>query len=89
MEMKDRISLIIETRGISKSEFARAIKVAPASVTQMFIDCENLQAYSTDGLLFYNSYITGSFPAIPTGMQTFAITGDIDSVEITPRWYRR
>lgn len=35
MEMKDRISLIIETRGISKSEFARAIKVAPASVTQM------------------------------------------------------
>lgn len=61
----------------------------PSSVTQMFLDCENLQAYSTDGLLFYNSYITGSFPVIPTGMQTFAITGDISSVEITPRWFRR
>lgn len=35
MEMKDRISLIIEKRNIKKSEFARAIKVAPASVTQM------------------------------------------------------
>ena len=35
MEMKDRISLIIEKRGITKSAFARAIKVAPASVTQM------------------------------------------------------
>ena len=58
-------------------------------VASMFIDCENLQAYSTDGLLFYNSYITGSFPVIPTGTQTFAITGDISSVEITPRWYRR
>lgn len=58
-------------------------------VASMFIDCENLQAYSTDGLLFYNSYITGNFPVIPTGTQTFAITGDISSVEITPRWYRR
>ena len=58
-------------------------------VASMFIDCENLQAYSTDGLLFYNSYITGNFPTIPTGTQTFAITGDISSVEITPRWYRR
>lgn len=58
-------------------------------VASMFIDCENLQAYSTDGLLFYNSYITGDFPVIPTGTQTFAITGDISSVEITPRWYRR
>lgn len=58
-------------------------------VASMFIDCENLQAYSTDGLLFYNSYITGSFPVIPTGTQTFAITGDISSVEITPRWFRR
>lgn len=35
MEMKDRISLIIEKRNISKSEFAREIKVSPASVTQM------------------------------------------------------
>lgn len=35
MEMKDRISLIIENRNISKSEFAREIKVSPASVTQM------------------------------------------------------
>lgn len=35
MEMKDRISLIIETRNIKRSAFARAIKVAPASVTQM------------------------------------------------------
>ena len=35
MEMKDRISLIIEKRNVKKSEFARAIKVAPASVTQM------------------------------------------------------
>lgn len=58
-------------------------------VASMFIDCENLQAYSTDGLLFYNSYITGSFPVIPTGTQTFAITGDISSVEITPRWFTR
>lgn len=58
-------------------------------VASMFIDCENLQAYSTDGLLFYNSYITGNFPVIPTGTQTFAITGDISSVEITPRWFRR
>lgn len=33
--MKDRISLIIETLGITKSAFARAIKVSPASVTQM------------------------------------------------------
>ena len=35
MEMKDRISLIIKKRNVSKSEFAREIKVAPASVTQM------------------------------------------------------
>lgn len=35
MEMKDRIARIIETAGITRSEFARKIKVAPASVTQM------------------------------------------------------
>lgn len=35
MDMKDRISLIIEKRNLKKSEFARAIKVSPASVTQM------------------------------------------------------
>lgn len=35
MEMKDRILKIIETRNITRSEFARQIKVAPASVTQM------------------------------------------------------
>lgn len=33
--MKDRIALIIEKRSITRSAFARAIKVAPASVTQM------------------------------------------------------
>jgi transcriptional regulator with XRE-family HTH domain len=33
--MKDRISLIIETYGITKSAFAEKIKVSPASVTQM------------------------------------------------------
>ena len=35
MEMKDRIAHIIEAAGITRSEFARKIKVAPASVTQM------------------------------------------------------
>ncbi len=35
MEMKDRIARIIEAAGITRSEFARKIKVAPASVTQM------------------------------------------------------
>ena len=35
MEMKDRITHIIEAAGITRSEFARRIKVAPASVTQM------------------------------------------------------
>ena len=59
----------------------------PAST--IIIDCENCQAYSTDGTTFYNSSISGSFPEIPTGTQTFGITGAISSVEITPRWYRR
>lgn len=35
MDMKDRISYIIEKRNVKKSEFAREIKVSPASVTQM------------------------------------------------------
>lgn len=35
MEMKDRISLIIQKRNITRSAFARAIKVSPAAVTQM------------------------------------------------------
>lgn len=53
------------------------------------IDCETQQAYSTDGTLFYNSYISGSFPVIPQGSQTFSLTGVVSSVEITPRWFRR
>lgn len=58
-------------------------------VATIIIDCESCQAYSTDGTLFYNSSISGAFPEIPTGTQTFGITGDISGVEITPRWYRR
>lgn len=53
------------------------------------IDCETCQAYSTDGTLFYNSSISGSFPEIPTGTQTFSLTGAVSSVEITPRWFKR
>lgn len=60
-----------------------------ANVTQMYIDCETCQAYSIDGTAFYNNMVTGQFPVIPSGTQTFSITGGISSVEITPRWYRR
>lgn len=60
-----------------------------ANVTQMYIDCETCQAYSIDGTTFYNSTVTGQFPVIPSGTQTFSITGGISSVEITPRWFRR
>lgn len=35
MEMKDRISQIIEKRNISRSKFASELKISPASVTQM------------------------------------------------------
>lgn len=60
-----------------------------ANVNQMYIDCETCQAYSIDGTTFYNNMVTGQFPVIPSGTQTFSITGGITSVEITPRWYRR
>lgn len=60
-----------------------------ANVTQMYIDCETCQAYSIDGTAFYNNMVIGQFPVIPSGTQTFSITGGISSVEITPRWYRR
>ena len=60
-----------------------------ANVTQMYIDCETCQAYSIDGTTFYNSMVSGKFPVIPSGTQTFSITGGITSVEITPRWFRR
>lgn len=58
-------------------------------VATFLIDCETCQAYSTDGTTFYNSSISGAFPEIPTGAQTFAITGAISKVEITPRWFKR
>lgn len=57
-------------------------------VQNLYIDCETCQAYSTAGT-FYNTAISGSFPEIPTGTQSFAITGSISQVEITPRWFRR
>ena len=58
-------------------------------VATFYIDCETCQAYSTDGTTFYNTSITGAFPEIPAGTQSFAITGAISSVEITPRWFKR
>lgn len=60
-----------------------------ANVNQMYIDCDTCQAYSIDGTTFYNSMVTGQFPVIPSGAQTFSIVGGITSVEITPRWFRR
>ena len=60
-----------------------------ANVNQMYIDCETCQAYSLDGTTFYNSMVSGKFPEIPAGAQTFSITGGITSVEITPRWFYR
>ncbi len=35
MEMKDRILRVLELRGVTKSAFAEAIEISPASVTQM------------------------------------------------------
>ena len=58
-------------------------------VATFLIDCETCQAYAEDGTAFYNTSISGQFPEIPSGAQTFGITGDITSVEITPRWFKR
>lgn len=58
-------------------------------VATFYIDCETCQAYSVDGTTFYNASISGQFPEIPTGTQSFAITGSISRVEITPRWFKR
>jgi len=48
MEMKDRISYIIEKRNVKKSEFAKQIKVSPASVTQMCSGKINPSAQTVD-----------------------------------------
>lgn len=51
----------------------------------MTLDCERQDAYA--GNVNLNNLISGSFPAIPGGMQTITITGGITSIEVVPNWW--
>ena len=60
-----------------------------ANTSQVYVDCETQQTYSTNGTTWYNDAVTGKYPVIPKGAQRFAISGGISSVVVTPRWFKR
>lgn len=51
----------------------------------MVLDCETQDAYHGDQSL--NRYVSGDYPLIPAGEWEVGITGDITSINITPRWW--
>lgn len=55
-------------------------------VDYIYIDCDSMEAYrqSTENR---NGLISGEFPVIEKGSQQIRTTGNVTSVEITPRWY--
>lgn len=72
MEMKDRIALIIEKRNVKRSEFAKAIKISPASVTQM---CSGLINPSSQTI----ELICQKFRVSETWLRTGEGSMDLDS----------
>lgn len=62
-------------------------KTITASITDYInIDCDRLNAYRLPSEN-KNAYVSGTFPTIPSGVQTVTLTGTISKCEITPRYY--
>lgn len=57
----------------------------------VIVDCEAKIAYTgsgtvSDPMLLATQYVTGDWPEIEPGEQAVSFTGNIESVEIVPRW---
>ena len=52
----------------------------------MNIDCETMNVYRQPSEN-RNNLASGSFPVIPSGVQTVGITGNVSSVTVVPRWF--
>lgn len=71
---------------------SQSIVISNPGVTDFYIDCELMEAYkivsgsrvSVDSYIQLSSYV---FPTLKAGNNGISLSGNITSVEITPRWW--